>query len=156
MAVFPEGTRGAQLDVLARMPIWQHHMNFLHGTGHGVGHFLNVHEGPQSIRMNENPVTLRPGMVTSNEPGLYREGLHGIRHENLIVCRPKAVNEFGEFYQFETITLCYFDTSALLTKLLNQDEIDWLNAYNERVYQEVSPYLEEQERVWLRNKTKAI
>jgi len=85
MAVFPEGTRGAQLDVLARMPIWQHHMNFLHGTGHGVGHFLNVHEGPQSIRMNENPVTLRPGMVTSNEPGVYKAGSHGIRTENLVL-----------------------------------------------------------------------
>ena len=130
--------------------------NFGHGTGHGVGYFLNVHEGPQSIRPDLKNQEMLPGMVTSNEPGLYREGLHGIRHENLIVCQPKAVNEFGEFYQFETITLCYLDTSAILIKLLNQKEIDWLNAYNERVYQEVSPYLEEQERVWLRNKTKAI
>ena len=97
MAVFPEGTRGAQLDVLARMPIWQRGMNYLHGTGHGVGHYLNVHEGPQSIRMNENPVTLRPGMLTSNEPGVYKAGSHGIRTENLVLCVPAAqgTNRYG-------------------------------------------------------------
>ena len=156
MLYFPKGSKGCNIDIVARLPLYMNLRNFGHGTGHGVGYFLNVHEGPQSIRPDLKNQEILPGMVTSNEPGLYREGLHGIRHENLIVCRPKAVNEFGEFYQFETITLCYFDTSALLTKLLNQDEIDWLNAYNERVYQEVSPYLEEQERVWLRNKTKAI
>ena len=156
MLYFPKGSKGCNIDIVARLPLYMNFRNFGHGTGHGVGYFLNVHEGPQSIRPDLKNQEMLPGMVTSNEPGLYREGLHGIRHENLIVCQPKAVNEFGEFYQFETITLCYFDTSALLTKLLNQNEIDWLNAYNERVYQEVSPYLEEQERVWLRNKTKAI
>ena len=156
MLYFPKGSKGCNIDIVARLPLYMNLRNFGHGTGHGVGYFLNVHEGPQSIRPDLKNQEMLPGMVTSNEPGLYREGLHGIRHENLIVCQPKAVNEFGEFYQFETITLCYFDTSALLTKLLNQNEIDWLNAYNERVYQEVSPYLEEQERVWLRNKTKAI
>ena len=156
MLYFPKGSKGCNIDIVARLPLYMNLRNFGHGTGHGVGYFLNVHEGPQSIRPDLKNQEMLPGMVTSNEPGLYREGLHGIRHENLIVCQPKAVNEFGEFYQFETITLCYFDTSALLTKLLNQNEIDWLNAYNERVYQEVSPYLEEQEKVWLRNKTKAI
>ena len=156
MLYFPKGSKGCNIDMVARLPLYMNLRNFGHGTGHGVGYFLNVHEGPQSIRPDLKNQEMLPGMVTSNEPGLYREGLHGIRHENLIVCQPKAVNEFGEFYQFETITLCYFDTSALLTKLLNQNEIDWLNAYNERVYQEVSPYLEEQEKVWLRNKTKAI
>lgn len=156
MLYFPKGSKGCNIDIVARLPLYMNLRNFGHGTGHGVGYFLNVHEGPQSIRPDLKNQEMLPGMVTSNEPGLYREGLHGIRHENLIVCQPKAVNEFGEFYQFETITLCYFDTSVLLTKLLNQKEIDWLNAYNERVYQEVSPYLEEQERVWLRNKTKAI
>lgn len=156
MLYFPKGSKGCNIDIVARLPLYMNLRNFGHGTGHGVGYFLNVHEGPQSIRPDLKNQEMLPGMVTSNEPGLYREGLHGIRHENLIVCQPKAVNEFGEFYQFETITLCYFDTSAILTKLLNQKEIDWLNAYNERVYQEVSPYLEEQERVWLRNKTKAI
>ncbi len=156
MLYFPKGSKGCNIDIVARLPLYMNLRNFGHGTGHGVGYFLNVHEGPQSIRPDLKNQEMLPGMVTSNEPGLYREGLHGIRHENLIVCQPKTVNEFGEFYQFETITLCYFDTSALLTKLLNQKEIDWLNAYNERVYQEVSPYLEEQEKVWLRNKTKAI
>ena len=156
MLYFPKGSKGCNIDIVARLPLYMNLRNFGHGTGHGVGYFLNVHEGPQSIRPDLKNQEMLPGMVTSNEPGLYREGLHGIRHENLIVCQPKAVNEFGEFYQFETITLCYFDTSALLIQLLNQNEIDWLNAYNERVYQEVSPYLEEQERVWLRNKTKAI
>ena len=156
MLYFPKGSKGCNIDIVARLPLYMNLRNFGHGTGHGVGYFLNVHEGPQSIRPDLKNQEMLPGMVTSNEPGLYRECLHGIRHENLIVCQPKTVNEFGEFYQFETITLCYFDTSALLTKLLNQKEIDWLNAYNERVYQEVSPYLEEQERIWLRNKTKAI
>ena len=105
MAKFPAGTRGAQLDVLARMPIWSHGMNFLHGTGHGVGHFLSVHEGPQSIRMNENPIVLQPGMVTSNEPGVYKAGSHGIRTENLtLVCKDKE-GMFGEYFKFETITL---------------------------------------------------
>ena len=156
MLYFPKGSKGCNIDIVARLPLYMNLRNFGHGTGHGVGYFLNVHEGPQSIRPDLKNQEMLPGMVTSNEPGLYREGLHGIRHENLIVCQPKAVNEFGEFYQFETITLCYFDTSALLIQLLNQNEIDWLNAYNERVYQEVSPYLEEQEKVWLRNKTKAI
>ena len=108
MAKFPAGTRGAQLDVLARMPIWSHGMNFLHGTGHGVGHFLSVHEGPQSIRMNENPIVLQPGMVTSNEPGVYKAGSHGIRTENLtLVCKDKE-GMFGEYFKFETITLCRF------------------------------------------------
>ena len=105
MAKFPVGTRGAQLDVLARMPIWKYGMNFLHGTGHGVGHFLSVHEGPQSIRMNENPVVLQPGMVTSNEPGVYKAGSHGIRTENLtLVCKDKE-GMFGDYLKFETITL---------------------------------------------------
>lgn len=146
MLYFPKGSKGCNIDIVARLPLYMNLRNFGHGTGHGVGYFLNVHEGPQSIRPDLKNQEMLPGMVTSNEPGLYREGLHGIRHENLIVCQPKAVNEFGEFYQFETITLCYFDTSVLLIQLLNQNEIDWLNAYNERVYQEVSPYLEEQER----------
>ena len=130
--------------------------NFGHGTGHGVGYFLNVHEGPQSIRPDLKNQEILPGMVTSNEPGLYREGLHGIRHENLIVCQPKAENEFGEFYQFETITLCYFDTSALLVELLTKEEIEWLNEYNERIYKEVSPYLTNEEKEWLQEKTQKI
>lgn len=153
---FPKGSKGCHVDLAARMPLYMHLRNFGHGTGHGIGYFLNVHEGPQSIRPDLNNQELLPGMVTSNEPGLYREGHHGIRHENLIVCQPKEINEFGEFYQFETITLCYFDTKPIVVSLLDKEEIAWLNAYNERVYQETSPFLTDEERIWLREKTNAI
>lgn len=156
MLLFPKGSKGCNIDIVARLPLYMNLRNFGHGTGHGVGYFLNVHEGPQAIRPDLKNQEILPGMVTSNEPGLYREGFHGIRHENLIVCQPKTINEFGEFYQFETITLCYFDTSALLVELLTKEEMDWLNAYHERIYQEVSPYLREEEKRWLQAKTKRI
>ena len=150
MAVFPEGTRGAQLDVLARMPIWQHRMNFLHGTGHGVGHFLNVHEGPQSIRMNENPVALRPGMVTSNEPGVYKAGSHGIRTENLVLTVPAGEGMFGNYLKFETLTLCPICKKGILPELLTADEIAWLDEYHRQVYEKLSPDLDKEEQEWLR------
>ena len=156
MAVFPEGTRGAQLDVLARMPIWQHHMNFLHGTGHGVGHFLNVHEGPQSIRMNENPVTLRPGMVTSNEPGVYKANSHGIRTENLVLTVPAGEGMFGHYLKFETVTLCPICTRGIIRDMLTQEEINWLNQYHQTVYEQLSPSLNEEERQWLKQACKEI
>ena len=156
MAVFPEGTRGAQLDVLARMPIWQHRMNFLHGTGHGVGHFLNVHEGPQSIRMNENPVTLRPGMLTSNEPGVYKAGSHGIRTENLMLTVPAGEGLFGRYLKFETVTLCPICTRGLIRELLTPAETDWLNQYHRTVYERLSPDLDEDERLWLEEACKSI
>ena len=141
MPVFPEGTRGAQLDVLARMPIWQHHMNFLHGTGHGVGHFLNVHEGPQSIRMNENPVTLRPGMVTSNEPGVYKAGSHGIRTENLVLTVKDGEGMFGNYLKFETITLCPICKKGIIKEMLTAEETAWLDNYHQHVYETLSPSL---------------
>ena len=156
MAVFPEGTRGAQLDVLARMPIWQHRMNFLHGTGHGVGHFLNVHEGPQSIRMNENPVALRAGMVTSNEPGIYKAGSHGIRTENLVLTVPAGEGLFGRYLKFETVTLCPICTRGIVHSLLTPAETDWLNQYHRKVYEQLSPGLNEDERLWLEKACKAI
>ena len=151
MAVFPEGTRGAQLDVLARMPIWQHHMNFLHGTGHGVGHFLNVHEGPQSIRMNENPVTLRPGMVTSNEPGVYKAGSHGIRTENLMLTVKDREGMFGNYLKFETITLCPICKKGIIKEMLTAEETAWLDNYHQHVYEKLSPSLNEEEREWLKD-----
>ena len=120
MAKFPAGTRGSQLDVLARMPIWQYKMNFLHGTGHGVGHFLSVHEGPQSIRMNENPVVLQPGMVTSNEPGVYKAEKHGIRTENLTLVRRAGEGMFGDYLEFETITLCPICKKGIIKKMLTE------------------------------------
>jgi Xaa-Pro aminopeptidase len=155
-SIFPKGTRGCNIDAIARFPMWQTCRNFGHGTGHGVGFFLNVHEGPQSIRQDLKDQAILPGMVTSNEPGLYREGLHGIRHENLVLCVPIEVNEFGEWYGFETLTLCYFDTSAISIKLLDQTEKEWLNAYHQQVYQALSPALTPQEAIWLAEKTKAI
>ena len=155
-AVFPEGTRGAQLDVLARMPIWQHHMNYLHGTGHGVGHFLNVHEGPQSIRMNENPIALKAGMLTSNEPGVYKAGSHGIRTENLMLTIPAGEGMFGNYLKFETVTLCPIDTTGIIRKMLTDKEIRWLNDYHQTVYEKLSPDLNEEEREWLKEKCQSI
>ena len=156
MAVFPRGTAGCQIDALARMPLWKAKRNFGHGTGHGVGYYLCVHEGPQSIRYQYNPQPLLPGMLTSNEPALYREGLHGVRHENLVLCREAGSSEFGEWLDFETMTLCHIDTSAILVDLLDTQEKAWLNAYNERVYRELSPLLPEETALWLREKTRAI
>lgn len=156
MAKFPAGTRDAQLDVLARMPIWSHGMNFLHGTGHGVGHFLSVHEGPQSIRMNENPIVLQPGMVTSNEPGVYKAGSHGIRTENLtLVCKDKE-GMFGEYFKFETITLCPICKKGIIKEMLTAEEVKWFNDYHQTVYKKLSPSLNEEEKKWLLEATKAI
>ena len=156
MAKFPAGTRGAQLDVLARMPIWSHGMNFLHGTGHGVGHFLSVHEGPQSISMNENPIVLQPGMVTSNEPGVYKAGSHGIRTENLtLVCKDKE-GMFGEYFKFETITLCPICKKGIIKEMLTAEEVKWFNDYHQTVYKKLSPSLNEEEKKWLLEATKAI
>lgn len=156
MAVFPRGTAGCQLDVLARNPLWLRGRNYGHGTGHGVGFFLCVHEGPQSIRQNFLQVPILPGMITSNEPAIYREGQWGIRHENLILCKESLENEFGSWFSFETMTLTHIDTSAVVRHLLSSDEINWLNAYNERVYQTLAPRLEPEEAAWLRYKTQAI
>ena len=155
-AVFPKGTAGCQLDVLAREPLWNAKRNFGHGTGHGVGFYLSVHEGPQDIRQNFNRQPILPGMVTSDEPGIYREGKFGIRHENLILCVEAGENDFGHWLRFEPLTLCHFDTSILLKDLLDRSEIDWLNAYNERVYQTLSPRLSQDVVAWLRQKTLPI
>ena len=153
---FPYGTRGAQIDVLARLALWQRGMNYLHGTGHGVGHFLSVHEGPQSIRLNDVPVLLLPGMLTSNEPGIYKGGRHGIRIENLTLVRRDVETEFGEFYRFETVTLCPICTEGIIKTLLSDAEINWLNDYHQLVFDRLSPYLSEEESLWLRTKTIAI
>ena len=153
MAVFPRGTAGCQIDALAREPLWQARRNFGHGTGHGVGFFLGVHEGPQDVRQNFNRIALEPGMILSDEPGIYREGMHGIRHENLVLVRSVGDNEFGSWLGFEPLTLCHYDTSCLEVSLLTQAERDWLNAYNQRVYRELSPRLPAEVAAWLREKT---
>lgn len=153
---FPAGTRGAQLDVLARQFLWNDGKAYYHGTGHGVGFFINCHEGPQSIRLNENPVALEPGMITSNEPGLYLEGRYGIRSENLVVTENWKTTEFGEFLQFKNMTLFPFDTTLCDTSLMTDEEIDWINNYHKTVYDRLSPLLSKEEQDWLKEKTKAI
>ena len=156
MAVFPRGTAGCQIDALARMPLWKAKRNFGHGTGHGIGYYLCVHEGPQSIRYQYNPQPLLPGMVTSNEPGLYREGMHGIRHENIVLCREAGTSQFGEWLEFETLTCCHIDTSAVVPELLGPEALAWLNAYNARVYATLAPYLPSDVASWLMERTREI
>lgn len=153
---FPQGTRGSQVDILARKALWDCGTNYLHGTGHGIGHFLNVHEGPQNIRMEENPVPLQPGMVISNEPGLYRAGEYGIRTENLLLVREDSETEFGKFYGFETLTLCPIDKELIIVPMLSAREHAWLNKYHQTVYDALSPHLDEEEKAWLKAKTAEI
>ena len=158
-AIFPEGTRGDQLDALARQFLWKNGLTYLHGTGHGVGHFLNVHEGPQSIRLNHVNVALQPGMITSNEPGLYRAGVHGIRCENLVLCVPSDLSnkEFGKFYCFETLTMFPFDLKLFDTTIMTDEEIEWVNNYHQTVRETLLPLLENQnQRDWLTAKTEKL
>lgn len=152
--VFPLGTRGDQLDALARQFMWKEGITYLHGTGHGVGHFLGVHEAPQNIRLNHNPTTLKPGMITSDEPGIYRAGSHGIRIENLILVVPAFENEeFGTFYKFETLTLFPYERNLIDLNMLSEEELAWINAYHKRVFETLSPALNADESAWLAAKT---
>ncbi|MEI6090366.1 MAG: aminopeptidase P family protein [bacterium] len=156
MAKFPKNTRGAQLDVLARQYIWKNSQNYMHGTGHGVGCFLNVHEGPQSIRMEENPIILEPGMMITNEPGLYKENQYGVRIENIIMVAEDITSEFGDFFKFETLTLCPIDLKAVNLNLMSGEQIKWLNDYHLRVREELEPLLEGELKEYLYEKTRAI
>lgn len=153
MAVFPRGTTGCHLDVLARMPLWQAKRNFGHGTGHGVGYWLCVHEGPQEFRQNFNRQPFLPGMVNTDEPGIYREGMHGVRHENVFLCKEAGSNVFGDWLEFETLTLCHIDTSAVVGELLTEAQKRWLNEYNARVYSTLAPVLPPETAQWLKKKT---
>jgi Xaa-Pro aminopeptidase len=153
---FLKGATGTNLDILARLYLWEHGIDYKHGTGHGVGYFLNVHEGPQSISPRISTVKLEEGMLVSNEPGVYREGSHGIRIENLLLVAGDIETEFGEFLRFEPVTLCPIDLAAVEPDLLDEEEKRWLNQYHERVYDTLSPLLDEKERLWLKDKTKAI
>ena len=156
-AKFPVGTRGSQLDALARIYQWNEMMTYLHGTGHGVGHFLGVHEGPQNIRLNENPTILKPGMITSNEPGLYKAGQYGIRTENLVLTVPAGhSDEFGDFLKFETLTLFPYDTKLIDLSMLSEAEKAQVNAYHEEVRARLTPYLNADEQAWLNAKTAKI
>lgn len=156
LAKFPAGTRGSQLDVLARQFLWNEGKAYYHGTGHGVGFFINCHEGPQNIRLNENPTPLEPGMITSNEPGLYLEGRYGIRSENLIVTEEWEKTEFGQFLKFEVMTLFPFDKRLLETEIMTREEIQWLNDYHKMVYDRLSPLLKPEEVEWLKEKTSPV
>lgn len=156
MAVFPRGTAGCQLDILARNALWQANRNFGHGTGHGVGFFLGVHEGPQEFRQNFNSWPFLPGIINTNEPGIYREGMHGVRHENVMLVVEDCKNEFGDWLRFEPLTMCHFDTSSIIVDLMTREEINWLNAYNARVFRVLSPMMSAEEASWLEEKCRAI
>jgi Xaa-Pro aminopeptidase len=156
LAKFPFGTRGYQLDMLARKHLWEQGLNYGHGTGHGVGYCLNVHEGPQNISPSGDKILIEAGMLISNEPALYREGEYGLRTENLILCYEDEETDFGQFLRFVTVSLCYIDKSLIDKSLLEQKEIDWLNSYHAEVYEKLSPNITEEERIWLREKTSEL
>ena len=153
MLKFPDGASGTQLDALARMDMWREGMNYLHGTGHGVGSYLNVHEGPHQIRMQWKPCPLRANMIVTDEPGLYLEGRFGVRIENTMIILPYKETEFGRFLQMEPLTLCPIDTEPIIPDMMRPEEIEWLNNYHKRVYDELSPLLEDEDKVWLRKQT---
>ncbi len=153
MASFPRGTRGCQLDVLARMPLWKYNRNYGHGTGHGVGHVLCVHEGPQGMRQNLLDQPLLPGMVTSCEPGMYCEGQYGIRHENMLLCYEDEANEYGDWLAFMTLTCTYIDTTPLVEELLTDEEKMFIDCFNTNVYETLLPDLTPEEGAWLKTKT---
>ena len=163
-AVFPRGTYGTQLDALAREPMWKYGINYLHGTGHGVGQYLCVHEGPHQFRMNYMPQPLVPGMTITDEPGIYIAGSHGVRHENTMLiidaqlreCESSEGVTFGPYYQFEQLTLCPILTEPIVREMLQAEEIAWFNQYQQSVYEKLSPHLDEEHRVWLRNVTRPI
>ena len=157
IAKFPAGTKGYQLDILARKALWENGLNYGHGTGHGVGFCLNVHEGPQNIGVGPGSATvIKPGMLISDEPAVYREGEYGIRIENLILCYEDEETEFGQFLKFDTVSLCYIDKSLIDISLLDQREIEWLNSYHTEVYDKLSHHLTEEEMLWLKEKTSHI
>jgi len=155
-AIYPVGSKGYQIDAITRRPIWATLRNYGHGTGHGIGFFLNVHEGPHTFNPTPTDIAIEEGMITSIEPGLYREGKHGIRIENLVLSKKYDNSIFGDFMNFETLTICYIATDLVNKSLLDQSHIDWLNNYNQWVFDQLLPRLTEVEASWLADKTKAI
>lgn len=156
LAKFPDGASGTQLDALARECMWREGLNFLHGTGHGVGSYLNVHEGPHQVRMEYMPAPLRAGMTVTDEPGLYLAGKFGVRIENTLLIKDYMESDFGKFLQMESLTLCPIDTAPIDVDMLLPEELDWLNSYHAEVYAKLAPYLDEEEQIWLKNATKPI
>ncbi|WP_281669932.1 aminopeptidase P family protein [Segatella buccae] len=156
MAKFPDGACGTQLDALAREPMWREGLNYLHGTGHGVGSYLNVHEGPHQIRMEYMPAPLRAGMTVTDEPGLYLQGKFGVRIENTMLVIHYTKGEFGDFLQLAPLTLCPISTTPIVLSMMTQEELDWMNDYHRMVYDRLSPLLDENERQWLADATAAV
>lgn len=159
MVRFPYGTKGYQIEAFARKALWDNGLNYGHGTGHGVGYYLNVHEGPQTIGTGASgdlKTILEPGMLTSDEPAFYRPGKYGFRTENLILCVDDTITDYGRFLKFETLTLCYIDQSLIDVSLLDEKELDWINNYHRQVYDSLSPFLNSEEKKWLKNKTRVI
>ncbi|WP_248282206.1 aminopeptidase family protein P [Mucilaginibacter robiniae] len=153
---YPKGTRGYQIDAICRKPLWDHAINYGHGTGHGIGFYLNVHEGPQVLNPTNTAIDLEPGMITSIDPGVYRPGKHGVRIENLVLTIKDSINEFNDFYAFETLTLAFIDTRIVKKELLENRHIEWLNQYHQTVFEKISLYLTTEEKTWLQEKTKSI
>ena len=156
LAKFPSGASGTQIDALAREAMWRKGFNFLHGTGHGVGSFLNVHEGPHQIRMEYRPAPLLPFMTVTDEPGLYLEGKFGVRIENILLIKPYMTTPFGEFLQMEPLTLCPIDTAPIVREMLLDEEVEWLNGYHQYVFDKLSPHLQGADLDWLRAATQNI
>ena len=156
MLKFPDGATGTQLDATARLPLWREGMNYLHGTGHGVGAYLNVHEGPHQVRMQWRPTPFHAGMTVTDEPGLYIEGLFGIRIENTLLTTPYRSTPFGEFLQFSSLTLCPIDTAPIELSMLTLDELSWLNNYHRTVYNTLAPHLDSEHTEWLKDATKPL
>ncbi len=155
-AVFLEGATGSNIDILARRPLWERGIDYKCGTGHGVGFLLNVHEGPQRFSQVPNTIKLEPGMIITNEPGIYREGEHGIRTENTLLVKEKETTEFGTFMEFKTISFCPIDLEGIKASMLTLEEKQWLNEYHKEVYQKLSPYLNDEEKHWLKQQTREI
>jgi Xaa-Pro aminopeptidase len=158
-ARIPEGTKGIQLDILARRPLWDNGLSYGHGTGHGVGFCLNVHEAPPAITPvlnNDSRTPITPGMLFSDEPAIYRDGEYGIRIENLLLCLEDEETESGKFLRFETVSLCYIDRSMIDIRLLSRTEIKWLNEYHSLVFEKIAPHLTDEEREWLKEKTQYL
>ena len=150
---FPQGTCGTQLDAFARIAMWKCGINYLHGTGHGVGQYLCVHEGPHQFRMNHMPTLLEPGMNITNEPGIYKAGKHGARTENVLLVVPAQETEFGKFYKFEPLTMCPIDKEAIVVEMMTDEELTWFNEYHQTVYDRLNPYLDTEEQAWLKEAT---
>jgi Xaa-Pro aminopeptidase len=153
---FLYGATGSNLDVIARQPLWQHGIDYKCGTGHGIGFFLNVHEGPQRIAIAQNDVKMEKNMLITNEPGIYKEGRHGIRTENVLIVKEDIKTEFGQFMSFEDITLCPIDLDGIMSEMLNDVERTWLNNYHKKVFDLLSSALDDEEKVWLKNETREI